>query len=115
MPYRVERVQATIGEEISLIIQKEIKDPRVERVTITGVKLSKDLRNATVYFSVLGGELDIEQAQLGLESASSFIRRQIGQHIRLRNLPELMFRYDESISRAARITELLEQIKHEEN
>jgi len=112
--HRVERVQATIMEEISLIVLKELKDPRVERVTITGVKLSKDLRNATVYFSVLGEKEDIDQAQVGLDKASGFIRHRLGEKIRLRSLPELIFRYDDSIIRSARITELLEQVKHKE-
>lgn len=114
MPHRVERAQATIAQEISLIVLNEVKDPRVERVTITGAKLSKDLRNATVYFSVLGEKEDIEQAQLGLEKASGFIRHRLGEKVRLRYIPELIFRFDESITRAARITELLEQVKQEE-
>ncbi|MFB3895004.1 MAG: 30S ribosome-binding factor RbfA [bacterium] len=114
MPHRVERAQATIAQEISLIVLNEVKDPRVERVTITGVKLSKDLRNATVYFSVLGEKEEVEQAQLGLEKASGYIRHQLGEKVRLRYIPELLFRFDESITRAARITELLEQVKQEE-
>ena len=115
MSHRVERVQATIAEEISLIVLNELKDPRIERVTITGVKMSHDLRNATVYFSVLSDDKDdIEQARLGLENSSGYIRRQLGTKIRLRYIPELAFRFDDSITRGARITELLEQIKHEE-
>ena len=115
MSHRVERVQATIMEEISLIVLNELKDPRVERVTITGVKIGKDLRNATVYFSVLSdAESDIEQARIGLEKASGYIRRKLGEKIRLRYLPELTFRFDESITRSVRITELLEQIKPKE-
>ncbi|MCX7919151.1 MAG: 30S ribosome-binding factor RbfA [bacterium] len=115
MSHRIERVQATIAEEISLIVLNELKDPRVERVTILDVKISHDLRNATVYFSVLSDEReDIEQAQLGLEHARGYIRRQLGEKVRLRYIPELIFRFDDSITRAARITELLEQIKHDE-
>ena len=102
-------------EEISLIVLKDLKDPRVERVTITGVKIGKDLRNATVYFSVLSdAKSDIEQAQVGLEKASGYIRRQLGEKIRLRCIPELTFRFDETITRSVRITELLEQIKPKE-
>ena len=115
MPHRVERAQATIAEEVSLIVLNELKDPRVERVTITGVKLSKDLRNATVYYSVLGEQEAINQAQVGLEKASGFIRHRLGEKIRLRYIPELLFRYDESIARSVRITELLEQVKHQED
>lgn len=115
MAHRVERAQATIAEEISLIVLNELKDPRVERVTITGVKLSKDLRNATVYFSVLGEAEEVDQAQSGLEKASGFIRHRLGEKIRLRHIPELLFRFDNSISRGARITELLEQVKHQED
>jgi ribosome-binding factor A len=115
MAHRVERAQATIAEEISLIVLNELKDPRVERVTITGAKLSKDLRNATIFFSVLGEEEEVKQAQLGLEKASGFIRHRLGEKIRMRSIPELLFRFDDSITRSARITELLEQAKHQED
>ncbi len=115
MSFRVQRAQAVIMEEVSLTVFNEIRDPRVKNVTITGVKLSPDLRNAVVYFSVLGKEEEVAQATEGLAHAAGFIRSQIGHKIQMKYTPQLRFEYDDTIKKAAHITELLEQAKKHEH
>ena len=115
MPYRIQRAQALIMQELSLVVQHELKDPRVKNVTITGVKLSADLRNAVVYYSVLGNEEDKNNAQEGLTHAAGFMRTQIAHKIDMKFTPQFRFVYDDSASKAAHITELLEQAKKQEN
>lgn len=114
MSFRVQRAQSVMMEEISLTVLSELKDPRVKNVTITGVKLSPDLKNATVYFSVLGNKEETAQAQEGLDRAASFIRKQIAQKIQMKFTPQLRFEYDDTIKKAAHIIELLEQAKKHE-
>ena len=107
---RIERINAMIKREISVMIQGEIKDPRLAFVTITTVKVSKDLSHARVNFSVLGTEDQVKQAQAGLDSARGYIRRLIGQRVRIRHIPEVEFFHDKSIEYSARIEEALNEI-----
>jgi len=87
---------------------RKIKDPRIGFVTVTDVELADDLRNAKVFVSVIG---DDRAATLkGLESASAFIRTELGHRLRLRFIPELLFRYDDSAERGAHIMELLNKV-----
>lgn len=110
---RIERINEALKEEISRIIQREVKDPRLEFVTLTGVEITKDLQHAKVYFSVLGEEDKRAEAQEGLESARGFIRRLIGQRIRMRYTPEINFVFDSSIVYGARMEEEFRKIKDE--
>ena len=114
MSHRIQRAQAVILEEVSLIVLNDLKDPRVKNVTITGVKLSADLRNATVYFSVLGNEEEIAQATEGLIRAGSFIRKKVAEKVQLKYTPQLRFVYDDTLKKAAHISELLEKAKKHE-
>ena len=108
---REERVGSLIREEISEIIMRRLKDPRVGFVTVTKVKVSKDLRSAKVYVSVMGSEEEIASSMDGLRNASSFIRRELGKRIRLKFLPSLKFIYDGSMDHAFRIDAILRDLK----
>jgi len=108
---RHERVEEAIKREVSLIIHDEIKDPRIGFVTITRVELSKDLRNAKIFYSVLGKEDDYEKTRLALDSALGFIRSLVAERINLRFAPELIFREDHSTEYSVRIEEVLNKIK----
>ncbi len=110
---RKDRVQTLIRDEISYLLQREIKDPRLEFVTITRVKVSEDLQHATVFISVLGDEKRKKQAMEGLTRATGFIRREIGSRIKLRLVPEIIFKYDDSIEGVARIHRLLNEIRND--
>ena len=99
-------------EEIATFLNEGVKDPRVVGlVTVTGVEVTRDLRHAKVFVSILGSESDREATLQGLESVASHLRGRIGRALRLRLAPEIQIQYDQSVARAARIEELLEQIK----
>jgi len=110
---RAQRAGRLIQEEISKIIQRELKDPRIGLVTVTGVDVTDDLRCAKVFITVLKEEEKAPTLE-GLEHAKGFIRREIGQRIKLKFTPEIEFRFDESAERGARIEEVLKKIKEEE-
>jgi ribosome-binding factor A len=110
---RPERVQEALRQEISRIVHDELKDPRIGFLTITKVELTKDLRYAKVYFSVLGEEKDKNLALKGLNSAKGYIKNIIADRINLRFVPEVAFKIDESLQYAKDIYDLLEQIKKE--
>ena len=113
MVKRSTRVGDLLQQEISRIIIQELKDPRLGFVTVTGVSLSDDLRNAKVFVSVLGSPEEIKQTFDGLKSATGFMRNCIGKRVKLRYVPELSFWLDESGSYGAHIEELLRDIKRE--
>ncbi|MFQ5889252.1 MAG: 30S ribosome-binding factor RbfA [Gemmatimonadota bacterium] len=104
---RVERLNELLRQELSRLIRREIKDPRVGSVTVTGVRTSVDLMYATVYVRTLGGETPVADAVRGLERAEGFIRRRLGRELRLRRIPELRFEEDRTIEHARRIETLL--------
>ena len=108
---RSDRVGDLILEVIAELLRKDIRDPRVQTVTLTGVKVSKDLRNARVYFNILGGQDSRINAAAGLKSASGFIRSRVGKQLNLRFVPAIEFTYDDSADEAQRIDELLKQVK----
>ncbi len=108
---RQERVEEAIKKEVSTIIHDELKDPRVGFVTITRVELSKDLRNARIFYSVLGKEEDCKKTKLALDSALGYIRSLVAQRINLRYATELSFREDHSTEHSVKIEEILNKIK----
>ena len=110
---RPERVQEALRQEISIIVHNEMKDPRVGFITITKVELTKDLRYAKVYFSVLGEQKDQHLALKGLNSAKGFIKNLVSERIKLRFVPEVVFKIDDSFERSKDIFELLDRIKKE--
>ncbi len=110
---RPERVQEALRQEISRIVQTEIKDPRLGFLTITGVELTRDLRYARVYFSVLGEEKGKKLALKGLNSAKGYIKGLLSDRIKLRYMPNLEFKIDESLEYTNRILDILNKIKKE--
>jgi ribosome-binding factor A len=109
---RADRVAEAIREEIATFLNSEVKDPRVTgMVTVTGVEVTRDLRHAKVFVSVLGTDTDRASTFDGLASVASHLRAHVGRALRLRLAPEITFRPDESIARASRIESLLAQIK----
>jgi ribosome-binding factor A len=107
---RLDRVNQLIKEEISLLLQRELKDPRLGFVSVTDVETSKDLRQAKVYVSVLGGDEQWKASMAALTSARGFIRNWLRQHLDLRVTPELDFRPDHSMEHAAKIQALLRDL-----
>lgn len=101
------RVDVAMRAVLSDAISKDLQDPRVGFVTVTGVKTSPDLRHARVYVSILGDE-DAREASLeGLRSAHGFLQSRVSGALRLKHTPTLAFEYDESVDRGMRITQLI--------
>lgn len=111
MSTRHDKVAEAIRREASIIIHDELKDPRAGFITIVRVDLSSDLRNATIFFSVLGKEEEHKRTKEALDSALGFIRREIAHRIRLKFAPEIIFKEDRSSEYSHRIEEVLTEIK----
>lgn len=103
------RVAERIREEISRILQTRVKDPGAGRITVTDVTVTADLRLARIFYSVLGGEEERESARDALRRSKGFLRRELGQSLRIRYAPDLTFHYDASYERGARIDRLLRE------
>lgn len=114
---RINRISEEVRRELSDIVQNDIKDPRLPKmVSILNVNVTKDLRYAKVYISVLGTEEDKKNALSALKSAAGYIRREIGHRIQLRYTPEMQFEVDNSIEKGAYITKLInDTVKHDED
>jgi ribosome-binding factor A len=109
---RSDRVAEAIREEIAMFLAEGVKDPRVTGlVTVTGVDMTRDLRHAKVFVSVMGTDTDRSATLEGLSSVAGFLRSRLARSLSLRVAPEVHFVPDESIARAARIETLLSQIK----
>ena len=109
---RPDRDAEAIREEIANFLAEGVKDPRVVGfVTVTGVEITRDLRNAKVYVSVLGRDAEKASTFEGLNAVAPHLRGRIGRALRLRAAPEIVFQADESIARAARIETLLARVK----
>ena len=110
---RQRQVGELLHEEISRIIQHDIKDPRLGFVTVTGVDVSPDLRQAKVHVTVFGDKQDVKNTLAGLTSAASYFRRLLAKSITLRYTPELSFKLDTSLAYGMNIESLLDTIKEE--
>jgi len=110
---RLDRVNQLIREEISHLLQRELKDPRLGFVTVTEVAVSKDLRTGKVYVSVLGDEGQWKGSLAALQSARGFIRNWLAPRLRLRAVPDLTFVPDRSMAHAAHIQTVLERLREE--
>jgi bifunctional oligoribonuclease and PAP phosphatase NrnA len=113
MSRRINRVEEACKEELSDILQREVKDPRIGFVTITEVKVSPDLRHARVYVSIMGDEDDVKSSLAGLESARGYLRSHLGRHLRLKFLPEIEFVHEHVTEEALRLSEIMEKTKEE--
>ena len=115
MSRRIERLNDQLREEISDLLRRQVKDPRVAVfITITRVETSPDISRAKVFVSIMGTEEEKEGALRGLHAASAFIRHELGQRLSLRRAPELSFRQDDSIEQGARVLDLLDQVSEQE-
>ena len=106
---RTERVAARIQQELSELLAQKVSDPRVVGVMVTSVDVTPDLLDARIRIRLQSGE-DARPALKGLESASGFLRRELGARLQLRNAPRLAFFYDESLEKTRRIDEVLAEI-----
>jgi len=108
MSRRIERVNSLLKREISFIVEKEMKDPRLGFITITHVECSRDLRHAKVYFNFHTSE-ETSVVEIILNRASGYIQGKLGERIRLRYTPKLEFIYDDTLERMERIDRLLKE------
>ncbi|OZI11524.1 ribosome-binding factor A [Bacillaceae bacterium SAS-127] len=114
MTLRSNRVGEQMKKELTDILNRKVKDPRIGFITVTDVEVTGDLQQATVYITVLGDEHKREETLKALAKAKGFIRSEVGQRIRLRKTPELLFEFDESIAYGNRIDALLREIDSEQ-
>ena len=113
---RLPRINDLLREEISDLIRKELKDPRVAGlVSVTEVETSADLRHARVYVSVFGSEEEQRSTLTALRSAAGFLRHETAQRVTFRHMPELEFHLDDSIERGDRILRLIKQVQDEKS
>jgi ribosome-binding factor A len=111
---RKDRVGDLLKREVALIVQNQLKDPGLGFVTITGAKLSADLKQARIFYSVLGNEDSKKRTASALKRASGFIQKEIGRNLKLRYTPEILFQFDASVEYGAHIEELIEKIHRTE-
>ena len=105
---RKDRVSEQIRRELAELIAQELKDPRVGMISLTEVHVTPDYAHAKIFFSTLSTEM-LPEIEEGLRQASGFLRRELGRRIRIHTLPELKFVFDESLTRGAELSRLIEQ------
>jgi ribosome-binding factor A len=110
---RQQRVAEEIQRRASQFIREELKDPRLGFLTITGVDINSDLTHATLFVSVLGNETEQEETMQTLRRAKGLIKRDLGDWLRIRTVPELTFKQDQSIERGFRILQLMKGLEGE--
>lgn len=114
MAHRIERVNNVIRQEISEMLRRQVKDPRLGGfITVTKVSTSPDLRYAKVYVSQISGESSRQDILSTLSAASGFFRKELTKSLRLRRIPELSFQWDDSIERGAHLLELIDRVSQE--
>ena len=115
MAHRIERVNSLIRQEISQLLQRQVKDPRLGNfITVTEVSTSADLKYAKVFVSCIGGEEGKQEILSTLASASSFLRRELAKSLKLRRVPELSFKWDDSIERGDHLLQLIDRISSDQ-
>jgi len=105
---RSRRIAEQVQRELSDIIRRELKDPRVGMITLVDVEVSQDQSHARVYFTSLGDQSSIADTTAGLQHAAGFLRSELAHRMKLRSVPQLQFKYDESIERGMRISQLID-------
>jgi ribosome-binding factor A len=114
MSHRIERVSSLMRHEISELLQRQVKDPRISKfVAVTEVSLSADLKYAKVFVSCMGGEEEKQAMLKGLGAASNFLRNQLTKRLHMRRIPELSFEWDDSIERGNHLLQLIDKISAE--
>lgn len=116
MQHRIERVNSLIRRELSYLLQRQIKDPRIDAsVTVTEVVTSPDLKFAKVFVSRIGDEEQKREALAALASASGYLRRELAKSLKLRFTPLLNFQWDDSIEHGDRLSRLIDEVISEKN
>jgi len=114
MSHRIERVSSLMRQEISGLLQRQVKDPRINQfVAVTEVSISADMKYAKVFVSCMGSEEEKKTMLKGLGAASNFLRKQLSKRLRLRRIPELNFEWDDSIERGDHLLQLIDKISTE--
>ena len=112
---RQRRVNALIRQALSELLQREVADPRLDFATVTDVETTTDLRMARVYVTFLGNSEDQQESLRALQKATGYLRRQLGQKVYLKFLPELQFHLDSSTERSLRIERILQDLESPQN
>jgi ribosome-binding factor A len=112
---RAQRVGELIQKEVSALLLRGLKDPRIGFVTITGVEVTPDLHLARVYYTVIGDQAARRESAAGLKSSTPYIRQQLGRQLQMKYIPDLIFEYDSSIEYGNRIESLLRAIHTDES
>jgi ribosome-binding factor A len=116
LAHRIERINSIIREEISELLLRQVKDPRLgDFIAITEVTTSQDLKHAKVLVSQYGSNVEKQKILKGLASASGFFRSELAKRLKMRNVPELHFQWDDSIARGSRISQLIDEVTQKEN
>ena len=114
MRRRIQRINNLIRQEISVLLQRQVKDPRLGSfISVTEVSVSADLKYAKIFVSRIGTEEDKRETLSGLAAASGFFRRELGNRLDLPHIPELDFQWDDSIERGDRVLRLIDQVNRE--
>jgi ribosome-binding factor A len=114
-PARVERVGQQIQAALAEVFSRgKLRDPRIGYITITGVKVSSDLRVAKVFYSILGDEQARAETQKGLDAAKGFLRREVTSQLGLKFSPEIFFAYDASVAEGDKIDRLIREVRERE-
>ncbi len=108
---RPERVGEQVRAELGALLRTSASDPALDLVTVTHVRMTRDLQHARVYYTTLGDTAQRRQAGRGLRRAASFLRGRLGHRLRLRHVPDLTFVHDDSIEREQRIAHMLEELR----
>lgn len=111
---RAKRVGDMVLREIADVLMKKVRDPRVSGVTLSGVWMSKDLKYARIYYSVLGEDEEVQKAQQGLDSAKGFIRKEVGERLDLKYVPDIQFKHDPSLDKGDHLEKIFQKLKSEE-
>jgi len=111
---RCQRIGDQLRGEISTMLLREIKDPRIGFVTVMDVEVAPDLSHATVFFTVYGSDEERRETLAGLNSTAGFMRREMGRRLHLKRIPELHFRYDNTSIKGEHLEGIFSQIRNEE-
>lgn len=109
--HRLERISEAIREVVSSAILFDVSDPRVRNVTVLGVEVSGDLRNATIYVSVMGSETQQKQSLAGLKHATGYLQAKVAARLQTRFTPVLTFKRDDSVKKSIVVTKLLDELR----
>jgi ribosome-binding factor A len=116
MTHRIERVNSLIRQEISELLQRQVKDPRLGNfITVTEVSTSADLKYAKIFVSRIGSQGEKQETLNALASASGFFRSELFRRLRLRHTPELNFQWDDSIERGNHLLQLIDKVTSDED